>query len=210
MTGGQPVEKGENSRERGMFLSPAGVSELTLQNMSDNGQRDVAELEELTRRIKALARNTPDDTVLQTSLMAAATMLTKGAARALGRDLSPVGRRPSTAFKGSLSALRSMRTIRFIGAPFCEGQNLDGADLGPTALREAGLQPLAEMLGWSWEDAGDLDFAAEFERLGFEVSAPHHHPVELYREWVGDSGMRDTPRRGCSRAVKAASSQIEA
>ena len=192
------------------FLSPAGVSELTLQNMSDNGQRDVAELEELTRRIKALARNTPDDTVLQTSLMAAATMLTKGAARALGRDLSPVGRRPSTAFKGSLSALRSMRTIRFIGAPFCEGQNLDGADLGPTALREAGLQPLAEMLGWSWEDAGDLDFAAEFERLGFEVSAPHHHPVELYREWVGDSGMRDTPRRGCSRAVKAASSQIEA
>ena len=117
----------------------------------------------------------------------------EGAARALGRDLSPVGRRPSTAFKGSLSALRSMRTIRFIGAPFCEGQNLDGADLGPTALREAGLQPLAEMLGWSWEDAGDLDFAAEFERLGFEVSAPHHHPVELYREWVGDSGMRDTP-----------------
>ena len=32
------------------------------------------------------------------------------------------------------------RRVNFIGAPFCEGQNLAGADLAPTAIRRAGIE----------------------------------------------------------------------
>ena len=38
------------------------------------------------------------------------------------------------------------RRVTFIGAPFAEGQDLDGCDLAPTAIRDAGLQPALEKL----------------------------------------------------------------
>jgi len=76
-------------------------------------------------------------------------------------------------------------TVTFIGAPFCEGQNLEGADIGPQALRSAGLGRGAEKLGWRWEDKGDLDFSAHFERVGLGPNSHHHHDqLELYKEWL--------------------------
>jgi len=75
-----------------------------------------------------------------------------------------------------------------VGAPFCEGQNLDGADLAPTAMREAGLPKAVQSLGWQWVDKGDLDFAAHFHSIGMckgEASlSEHHDSVTLYRRWL--------------------------
>ena len=39
----------------------------------------------------------------------------------------------------------SERKLVFVGAPFCEGQNLAGADLAPEALRRSGLKKAVEM-----------------------------------------------------------------
>lgn len=80
------------------------------------------------------------------------------------------------------------KCISFIGAPFCEGQNLVGADLGPTAVRAAGLQQAAALLGWDWCDEGDLDFVRHFKEHGFHSEKTSS--VETYREWL-DDGMRE-------------------
>jgi len=77
------------------------------------------------------------------------------------------------------------RTVSFVGSPFCEGQNLQGAELAPTALREAGLQKAAALLGWDFLDEGDIDFA----EIGDGV-ASKHATVQIYREWLGE-GMRE-------------------
>ena len=81
------------------------------------------------------------------------------------------------------------KTIAFIGAPFCEGQNLDGTDLAPVALREANLFTAWRMLGWKVLDKGDLDFANLFEQLNL-ISNSHahkHDSVALYRQWINDN-----------------------
>eukprot|EP00308_Calcidiscus_leptoporus_P016594 CAMPEP_0119351570 /NCGR_PEP_ID=MMETSP1334-20130426/867_1 /TAXON_ID=127549 /ORGANISM="Calcidiscus leptoporus, Strain RCC1130" /LENGTH=393 /DNA_ID=CAMNT_0007364407 /DNA_START=39 /DNA_END=1220 /DNA_ORIENTATION=+ len=91
------------------------------------------------------------------------------------------------------ASLPAHRRVCFIGAPFCEGQNLDGTDLAPTALREAGIKQAVEKLGWQWEDKGDIDFAAHFGERGMgdaQSLHDHHHSVALYRAWL-QSGMRD-------------------
>jgi len=150
---------------------------------------EIAELEALTRKIDALrARCLGMGDALHIPLLMAHQTLHKA--------LSTVqpGRRDSLPLRPSSTAIdkfRATRTVRFIGAPFCEGQNLDGADLGPTSLREAGLKEAAALLGWKWEDEGDLDFGALFQSLGYDVKEPHHHPVELYRAWAAEGGMQD-------------------
>jgi len=85
-----------------------------------------------------------------------------------------------------------MPTVTFVGAPFCEGQNLEGADLGPQALREAGLARGVRKLGWSWEDIGDLDFAAHFKRVGLGgmTGEPRLDKIAAYREWLQESGLQ--------------------
>jgi hypothetical protein len=149
---------------------------------------EVAELESLTRKLDALrARCHGMGDALHIPLLQAHQTL-----HAALSALEPGGR-VGAPMRPSLPALRKVqttRTVRFIGAPFCEGQNLDGADLGPTALREAGLKDAAALLGWAWEDEGDLDFGAKFLSLGYDVHEPHHHPVELYREWAAEGGMQ--------------------
>ena len=84
-----------------------------------------------------------------------------------------------------------MATVAFIGAPFCEGQNLEGTDLGPSALREAGLDRGAKKLGWTWEDVGDLDFATHFRKAGMSADSPSHiDKLDLYREWLSSPGLQ--------------------
>jgi len=88
----------------------------------------------------------------------------------------------------------SQKSVSYIGVPFCEGQNLEGADLAPVAIREAGLQTALARIGWGWDDRGDINFAAHFAgekknsrtQLGRQDSFnQHHHSVELYRQWIG-------------------------
>lgn len=150
---------------------------------------ELAELESLTRKLDALrARCHGMGDALHIPLLQAHQTLHSALS-----TLEPGGRlaKPVRASLPALEKLQKTRTVRFIGAPFCEGQNLDGADLGPTSLREAGLKDAAALLGWGWEDEGDLDFGALFHSLGYDVQEPHHHPVQLYREWAAEGGMQD-------------------
>ena len=80
------------------------------------------------------------------------------------------------------------RKLVFVGAPFCEGQNLAGTDLAPEAMRRAGLEKAVKALGWEWEDEGDLDFAAHFASKGILWEKAHLASLQRYRDWVA-SGM---------------------
>ena len=86
-----------------------------------------------------------------------------------------------------LRVMKEPRKVAFLGAPFCEGQSLLGADLAPCAMREAGLATAIEALGMFWIDAGDIDFS--------EV-APHtaQRPTReaLYREWLMSAPAKRT------------------
>ena len=73
-------------------------------------------------------------------------------------------------------------SVALIGAPFCEGQNLEGADLAPMAMREAGLEDAVRQLGLSWHDVGDIDFSSVTP--GKKQS---RYAVSLYREWLASS-----------------------
>ena len=81
-------------------------------------------------------------------------------------------------------ALNSNRQICLIGAPWCEGQNLEGADLAPLAMREAGLGDAVRRLGYEWFDSGDVDFAGHFAKQGVKAGSDHHESIALYREWL--------------------------
>jgi len=83
-----------------------------------------------------------------------------------------------------------LKRVTYIGAPFCEGQNLVGTDLAPTAMRQAGLQHAAEGLGWEWDDDGDLEFAAHFAERGIVTDDQHLASMQRYQAWV-KSGMKD-------------------
>jgi len=86
-----------------------------------------------------------------------------------------------------MSGPTDLQRVVLVGAPFMEGQNLEGADLGPTALREAGLGRACCKLGWKWEDTGDIDFAKHFEDFGFSPKGmPTRDNIELYREWLAE------------------------
>ncbi|MEM1248277.1 MAG: arginase [Acidobacteriota bacterium] len=51
----------------------------------------------------------------------------------------------------------SQRTVSIIGIPMDLGQNRRGVDMGPSALRYAGLQQKLERLGYQVEDRGNLE-----------------------------------------------------
>ena len=69
-----------------------------------------------------------------------------------------------------------------IGAPWCEGQNLEGADLAPWAMREAGISDAVRSLGLEWDDRGDVDFSTIAP--SDHPLREHHYSVDLYREWM--------------------------
>ncbi len=49
------------------------------------------------------------------------------------------------------------RTIRILGVPMDLGQQRRGVDMGPSAIRYAGLQNHLETLGYRVEDTGNLN-----------------------------------------------------
>lgn len=50
-------------------------------------------------------------------------------------------------------------TIRIFGVPMDLGQNRRGVDMGPSAVRYAGLQPRLEQLGYEVHDGGNIEVA---------------------------------------------------
>jgi len=51
-------------------------------------------------------------------------------------------------------------TLRIFGAPMDLGQQRRGVDMGPSALRYAGLQARLQRLGYDVHDGGNIDVAA--------------------------------------------------
>lgn len=47
--------------------------------------------------------------------------------------------------------------LSIVGMPFCGGQPRQGVDIGPQALRDAGLVDSLNKLGWDVRDCGDVD-----------------------------------------------------
>src|ERR1700731_4518790 len=67
----------------------------------------------------------------------------------------------------STSANISPRKIRVIGVPLDLGQSRRGVDMGPSAVRVAGLEARLEALGHDVEDAGNVPVAiAEQKKEG--------------------------------------------
>ena len=51
---------------------------------------------------------------------------------------------------------RRFNTVRVIGVPSDLGANIRGANVGPSAVRIAGLHDKISVLGYKIEDAGDI------------------------------------------------------
>ena len=60
-------------------------------------------------------------------------------------------------------------TLRIFGAPMDLGQQRRGVDMGPSALRYAGLQARLQRLGYDVLDGGNIDIAAPEEATGEEA-----------------------------------------
>ncbi len=60
-------------------------------------------------------------------------------------------------------------TLRIIGVPMDLGQQRRGVDMGPSAVRYAGLKPALERLGWLVRDSGNLRVPIA-EEVGHDVA----------------------------------------
>ncbi len=98
---------------------------------------------------------------------------TKPASRAEG-GARPSSRRSSIARGGSLLAGRK---IRILGVPLDLGQSRRGVDMGPSAVRVAGLQARLEALGHQVVDGGNIAVEiAETQSIG-EQDAKYLHAI---------------------------------
>jgi len=79
--------------------------------------------------------------------------------------------------------------ISFVGAGFCDGQDLAGADMAPKMMREAGLGAACEQMGWTFTDQGDVNFDKEYEAVGLEMPsrASYEHVYSKYKQWLSNS-----------------------
>jgi arginase len=96
---------------------------------------------------------------------------------------------------------QTARTVRIIGVPMDLGQSRRGVDMGPSAVRYAGLQARMERLGYVVHDCGNIDVPvveeiAERDRLEDDANARHLnaivHVCELiYKEAIDCVGPDD-------------------
>mmetsp|Transcript_41747 Transcript_41747/g.100167 ORF Transcript_41747/g.100167 Transcript_41747/m.100167 type:complete len:418 (+) Transcript_41747:48-1301(+) len=84
-------------------------------------------------------------------------------------------------------------TVSFLGAPFCHGQNLLGADLAPATMRDSGIFSALQKLGWSTKDCGDIDFDGHFEKNGYYADGKRRPTISMedYRQWRHE-GMKES------------------
>jgi arginase len=67
--------------------------------------------------------------------------------------------------------LNNSRVVRILGVPMDLGQNRRGVDMGPSAVRYAGLQERLQRLGYTVHDCGNLDVPVVEEVSARELSA---------------------------------------
>ncbi|QXD13960.1 arginase [Rhodocaloribacter litoris] len=90
--------------------------------------------------------------------------------------------------------VREATSIRLIGVPMDLGQNLRGVDMGPSALRYAGLADRLARLGHQVQDAGNVEVAVrgtlDAERQGIayleEISRSCERVYEAGRRAIAD------------------------
>jgi arginase len=98
---------------------------------------------------------------------------TKSANQSERGGASRVARRSSTASVESFAGL----TIRILGVPLDLGQSRRGVDMGPSAVRVAGLQARLEALGHRVQDGGNIAVEiAETQSMG-EHDAKYLHAI---------------------------------
>ncbi len=93
-------------------------------------------------------------------------------------------------------AAATQTTIRIVGAPLDLGQSRRGVDLGPTALRYAGLKSALTRLGYQVEDRGNIE-TVERDTLSPEPGMAFLQPVvdaceriyEASRQAVADGAV---------------------
>ena len=93
-------------------------------------------------------------------------------------------------------AATAQTTIRIVGAPLDLGQSRRGVDLGPTALRYAGLKSALTRLGYQVEDQGNIE-TVERDTLSTEPGMAFLQPVvdaceriyEASRQAVADGAV---------------------
>ena len=96
----------------------------------------------------------------------------------------------------STLATAAQTTIRIVGAPLDLGQSRRGVDLGPTALRYAGLKSALTRLGYQVEDRGNIE-TVERDTLSPEPGMAFLQPVvdaceriyEASRQAVADGAV---------------------
>ena len=71
--------------------------------------------------------------------------------------------------------------ICLFGVPMDLGQNRRGVDMGPSAIRYAGLQARLERLGWQVRDAGNLPVP-----IKESVMADAHRPKSVMNNFAPD------------------------
>lgn len=90
------------------------------------------------------------------------------------------------------------RTIRIIGVPMDLGQSLRGVDMGPSALRYAGLARRLKRLGHTVEDLGNIEVAVKDMMKGEETKSglAFLPEIKLTCEKIYDAG-RQAIADGC-------------
>lgn len=63
-----------------------------------------------------------------------------------------------------------LTTLSYIGAGFCSGQGLNGADITPDLLRRSHLPRLNK--NWTLRDCGDIDFPSHWQRVKKKLPDP--------------------------------------
>ena len=105
--------------------------------------------------------------------MSRPSKISKTLNRAERSDASHAARRPSAAGVENFSR----RKIRILGVPLDLGQSRRGVDMGPSAVRVAGLQVRLEALGHQVQDGGNIAVEiAETQSMG-EHDAKYLHAI---------------------------------
>ena len=97
------------------------------------------------------------------------------------RTVGPARKTPAIprAHRGQASGIQSLprRNIRILGVPLDLGQSRRGVDMGPSAVRVAGLQARLEALGHRVQDAGNIAVdIAETQSIG-QHDAKYLHAI---------------------------------
>src|SRR5256714_10315717 len=91
----------------------------------------------------------------------------------LERKTSEIERKPETAPKPLPLKNPNAKRIRVIGVPLDLGQSRRGVDMGPSAVRVAGLEARLEAIGHVVEDAGNVAVAIAEQKKEGQANAKY-------------------------------------